>query len=91
MDSYYTVLKMCCFRFNLPYAVEFREEEDRGDDTESSHESSACVKPDVEELEMLLEAYFVQFDGTLNKLCHVCYISFYSLLLLLVIGLIGNP
>ena len=40
---------------------------------------------DVEELEMLLEAYFVQIDGTLNKLstvyhlhlplyyCHLCY------------------
>lgn len=48
-----------------------KEEEDRGDDTESSHRSSACVKPDVEELEMLLEAYFVQVDGTLNKLCHL--------------------
>uniref|UniRef100_A0A453G0Q1 Magnesium transporter n=1 Tax=Aegilops tauschii subsp. strangulata TaxID=200361 RepID=A0A453G0Q1_AEGTS len=48
-----------------------KEEEDSGDDIESSHASSAFVKPDVEELEMLLEAYFVQFDGTLNKLCHV--------------------
>lgn len=27
---------------------------------------------DVEELEMLLEAYFVQIDGTLNKLSTVC-------------------
>uniref|UniRef100_A0A453G0Q9 Magnesium transporter n=1 Tax=Aegilops tauschii subsp. strangulata TaxID=200361 RepID=A0A453G0Q9_AEGTS len=60
-----------------------KEEEDRGGDTASSHGSSACVKH-VEELEMLLEAYFVEFDGTLNKLCHVCHISFYSLL---VIGL----
>ncbi|KAI5003577.1 hypothetical protein ZWY2020_030737 [Hordeum vulgare] len=48
-----------------------KEEEDSGDDIESSHESSTYVKPDVEELEMLLEAYFVQFDGTLNKLCHL--------------------
>ncbi|KAI5003578.1 hypothetical protein ZWY2020_030738 [Hordeum vulgare] len=47
-----------------------KKEED-GDDTESSHEGSACAKPDVEELEMLLEAYFVQVDGTLNKLCHL--------------------
>uniref|UniRef100_A0A453G0K6 Uncharacterized protein n=1 Tax=Aegilops tauschii subsp. strangulata TaxID=200361 RepID=A0A453G0K6_AEGTS len=70
-SSYYVVLKMCCFRFNPPYALESREEEDSGDDIESSHASSAFVKPDVEELEMLLEAYFVQFDGTLNKLCHV--------------------
>ncbi|XP_037414957.1 magnesium transporter MRS2-E-like [Triticum dicoccoides] len=48
-----------------------KEEEDSGDGIESSHGSSAFVKPDVEELEMLLEAYFVQFDGTLNKLCHL--------------------
>ena len=27
----------------------------------------------VEELEMLLEAYFVQIDGTLNKLSTVCH------------------
>ena len=47
-----------------------KEEEDRGGDTASSHGSSACVKH-VEELEMLLEAYFVEFDGTLNKLCHL--------------------
>ena len=45
----------------------FREEEDRDDETETVRESSAYVKPDVEELEMLLEAYFVQIDGTLNN------------------------
>ena len=28
---------------------------------------------DVQELEMLLEAYFVQIDGTLNKLSTVCH------------------
>ena len=75
-SSYYVILKICCFHFNLPYVLEFREEEGSGDDIESSHGSSAFVKPDVEELEMLLEAYFVQFDGTLNKLCHVCPIFF---------------
>jgi hypothetical protein len=52
----------------------FREEVDRDDETETVRESSAYVKPDVEELEMLLEAYFVQIDGTLNKLYHVCSI-----------------
>lgn len=31
---------------------------------------------DVEELEMLLEAYFVQIDGTLNKLSTVMDINF---------------
>lgn len=48
-----------------------REEEELDDDTESAHESSANVKPNIQELEMLLEAYFVQVDGTLNKLCHL--------------------
>ncbi|KAL6840122.1 hypothetical protein ACP4OV_029932 [Aristida adscensionis] len=44
-------------------------DEEREDvDTESDGESSVYVKPDIEELEMLLEAFFVQFDGTLNKL-----------------------
>ncbi|KAL6616443.1 hypothetical protein ACP70R_038713 [Stipagrostis hirtigluma subsp. patula] len=42
---------------------EDKEQEDCDDEI-----SSAYVKPDIEELEMLLEAYFVQFDGTLNKL-----------------------
>lgn len=38
----------------------------RGTHTGSTHSSSK--QPDVEELEMLLEAYFVQIDGTLNQL-----------------------
>ncbi|BAB89805.1 putative magnesium transporter [Oryza sativa Japonica Group] len=48
-----------------------REEEDHDDETESGRESSVYVKPDIEELEMLLEAYFVQIDGTLNTLYHI--------------------
>ncbi|GAA0167146.1 RNA splicing factor [Lithospermum erythrorhizon] len=36
--------------------------------THTSTTRSATSKLDVEELEMLLEAYFVQVDGTLNKL-----------------------
>lgn len=32
---------------------------------------------DVEELEMLLEAYFVHIDGTLHKLSTVCHSIFY--------------
>ncbi|URE03675.1 Magnesium transporter [Musa troglodytarum] len=52
------------------------EQEDDGDDefrveTDSSHESLGVFKPNIEELEMLLEAYFVQIDGTLNKLSHL--------------------
>ncbi|KAJ0988479.1 hypothetical protein J5N97_006835 [Dioscorea zingiberensis] len=42
--------------------------EDIKDDAESSHGSLGGFKPNIEELEMLLEAYFVQIDGTLNKL-----------------------
>ena len=56
----------------------FREDEDRDDETDTGRESSAYVKPDIEELEMLVEAYFVQIDGTLNKLYNVCFISLYS-------------
>ncbi|WOL16057.1 hypothetical protein Cni_G24839 [Canna indica] len=52
------------------------DQEDDGDnelgvETDSSHESSGGLKPNIEELEMLLEAYFVQIDGTLNKLSHL--------------------
>lgn len=44
--------------------------------TRTSTTHSAISKHlDVEELEMLLEAYFVQIDGTLNKLSTVCSIS----------------
>lgn len=43
--------------------------------THTSTTRSAISKHlDVEELEMLLEAYFVQIDGTLNKLTTVCNI-----------------
>lgn len=34
---------------------------------------------EVEELEMLLEAYFVQIDSTLNNLSAVCCFSFFML------------
>ncbi|XP_020253190.1 magnesium transporter MRS2-F-like [Asparagus officinalis] len=43
-------------------------DEDFKNETESSHGSYIGFKPSIEELEMLLEAYFVQIDGTLNKL-----------------------
>jgi hypothetical protein len=32
--------------------------------------------PKIDELESLLEVYFVQIDGTLNKLSTVCTFSF---------------
>jgi hypothetical protein len=37
----------------------------------TSSTNSSRGKLDVEELEMLLEAYFVQIDGTVNKLSAV--------------------
>ncbi|KAL5076215.1 hypothetical protein RYX36_015199 [Vicia faba] len=40
----------------------------RGGTRASTTYSAITNKLDVEELEMLLEAYFVQIDGTLNKL-----------------------
>ncbi|KAK1301197.1 Magnesium transporter MRS2-F [Acorus calamus] len=45
----------------------FRDQESKVE-TESSNGSYVGFKPNTEELEMLLEAYFVQIDGTLNKL-----------------------
>ncbi|RWW18179.1 hypothetical protein BHE74_00014551 [Ensete ventricosum] len=51
----------------------FRDDEFRVETT-SSRESFGALKPNIEELEMLLEAYFVQIDGTLNKLYHVYYL-----------------
>jgi hypothetical protein len=51
-----------------------------GETTNSSNTSSSSGDSkhlDVEELEMLLEAYFVQIDGTLNKLSAVSYYFFY--------------
>ncbi|XP_031504696.1 magnesium transporter MRS2-F-like [Nymphaea colorata] len=38
------------------------------DEMRNINESSSVTKLQIEELEMLLEAYFVQIDGTLNKL-----------------------
>ncbi|XP_042508590.1 magnesium transporter MRS2-3 [Macadamia integrifolia] len=50
--------------FGLPNAV---TREGHGTHTSTTH-SAMSKRIDVEELEMLLEAYFVQIDGTLNKL-----------------------
>lgn len=54
-------------------ASEAAAEVDNDDDvskneSESSEGTFTDFKPNIEELEMLLEAYFVQIDGTLNKL-----------------------
>ncbi|KAL5983349.1 Magnesium transporter MRS2-F [Asimina triloba] len=51
---------------------EFELTNERDEDSKSKcrsfNESSFLVKPEIQELEMLLEAYFVQVDGTLQKL-----------------------
>lgn len=46
----------------------------RVDDSKSEDNSEiyASFKPNIEELEMLLEAYFAQIDGILQKLSDVC-------------------
>ena len=51
----------------------FRDEDYRSE-PDGSNGSFIGYKPNIEELEMLLEAYFVQIDGTLNKLSHVIYL-----------------
>ncbi|WOL03541.1 magnesium transporter MRS2-F-like [Canna indica] len=64
-------------RGNLENDVSDQEEDgdeefrDETHETESFQESLGVFKPNIEELEMLLEAYFVQIDGTLNKLSHL--------------------
>lgn len=49
---------------------------DRAEDYNQEEELNSVVltsyKPNIEELEMLLEAYFVQIDGILQKLSDVC-------------------
>ncbi|XP_004503914.2 magnesium transporter MRS2-F-like isoform X2 [Cicer arietinum] len=44
------------------------EDIDESDDSRSVRDKSYGIKPDVEELEMLLEAYFAQINGILQKL-----------------------
>lgn len=60
-------------------------DEDYRSEPDGSNGSFIGYKPHIEELEMLLEAYFVQIDGTLNKLSHVIYLHFPPLLILLLI------
>ncbi|PKA47995.1 Magnesium transporter MRS2-F [Apostasia shenzhenica] len=59
------------FRINVRnVGLEPDEDRDEGDKTEieSRNESFSVFKLNTEELEMLLEVYFVQIDGTQNKL-----------------------
>ncbi|XP_062207809.1 magnesium transporter MRS2-F isoform X2 [Phragmites australis] len=53
-----------------PSQMEDRDEDYRSE-ADGSNGSFIAYKPNIEELEMLLEAYFVQIDGTLNKLSHL--------------------
>jgi len=68
-------------------------DEDYRSEPDGSNGSFIGYKPNIEELEMLLEAYFVQIDGTLNKLSHVISLALLLTLLpiLLCLGAtIGN-
>jgi magnesium transporter len=56
---------------NPSQTEEERDEEDNRSGPDGSIGSFMGYKPNIEELEMLLEAYFVQIDGTLNKLSHL--------------------
>ena len=58
-------------REQLIAAARTLSKDSRGTRT-STTQSAISKQLDVEELEMLLEAYFVQIDGTLNKLSTVC-------------------
>ncbi|XP_047056355.1 probable endo-1,3(4)-beta-glucanase ARB_01444 [Lolium rigidum] len=54
-----------------PSQLEEGGDEDYRSEPDGTNVSFAGYKPNIEELEMLLEAYFVQIDGTLNKLSHL--------------------
>ncbi|XP_008674680.1 magnesium transporter MRS2-F isoform X2 [Zea mays] len=54
-----------------PSQTEEDRDEDYRSEPDGSNDSFIGYKPNIEELEMLLEAYFVQIDGTLNKLSHL--------------------
>ncbi|XP_010242771.1 PREDICTED: magnesium transporter MRS2-F-like [Nelumbo nucifera] len=49
-------------------AYDLMDERAEDSRTENGSDSSSGFKPNIEELEMLLEAYFAQIDGVLNKL-----------------------
>ncbi|XP_028123737.1 magnesium transporter MRS2-F-like [Camellia sinensis] len=55
------------------YDEALEDDEDRGEETKSQHSYGTYtgIKPNIEELEMLLEAYFAQIDGISQKLFHI--------------------
>ncbi|XXG62933.1 hypothetical protein AAC387_Pa05g1218 [Persea americana] len=53
---------------NNAFELDDERDEDSKSKARRSYESSSGFKPNIEELEMLLEAYFTQVGGTLNKL-----------------------
>jgi hypothetical protein len=71
-------LQACTYQFaDVVYDLFVcRDEEGYRSEPDGSNGSFIGYKPNIEELDMLLEAYFVQIDGTLNKLSHV--IDLYS-------------
>ena len=65
MESIITCL---LFEFFLDWCLCCRDDESRSEDDSEIYTS---IKPNIEELEMLLEAYFAQIDGILQKLSDV--------------------
>ena len=51
--------------------VSREDSEAEQEDGDGEDEGSGAFTPKIDELENLLEAYFVQIDGTLNKLSAV--------------------
>ncbi|XP_058088639.1 magnesium transporter MRS2-F-like isoform X2 [Magnolia sinica] len=54
------------------FKIDDEMDEDSKSKAKSSYISSNGFKPNIEELEMLLEAYFTQIEGTLSKLSTFC-------------------
>ncbi|XP_028059476.1 magnesium transporter MRS2-F-like [Camellia sinensis] len=71
------------------YDEALEDDEDRGEETKSQHsyETYTGIKPNIEELEMLLEAYFAQIDGISQKLFHVCSSPFSYLRINIFVGI----
>ncbi|KAL7255275.1 hypothetical protein ACSBR1_009431 [Camellia fascicularis] len=71
------------------YDEALEDDEERGEETKSQHsyETYTGIKPNIEELEMLLEAYFAQIDGISQKLFHVCSSPFSYLRINIFVGI----
>ena len=58
--------------------VSREDSEAEQEDVDGEDQGSGAFTPKIDELENLLEAYFVQIDGTLNKLFTVRMFSLFD-------------